>query len=421
MDDVAAGVIRWVVPAIVVFGVTALAVAVLVWGVRRARRSPAARKRAEAERLEAGAVLVRLDDAIAELELEVGLSGALYGGDAPASLRRARLTAQHTRDAGFDLYRTISLPAATPVEVRRGAARIREQADKAATAIRHARSDHVEWMGRHVTAGSQLAATRRRLDDLRASMGDPAPLLDQLAASFAEDEWRTASDAATNAVTEAAEAQVRLDAAAAAAEDPSRNALADIAAAERALRQAEADARAFEESYRLITQASQALSGEFEATRTAMRQAVLSRGSLPPDDADRLADEVRAIEADLNALERDAARRPTWTIDRIARLRDRLDLALGDARTAQQRLRGARTALPGTLAAARNAVAMAEAVATHTHGSADARSRLRSAQRELANARASADPVAALDAARRAMREAEDAKALADYDRLHGH
>ena len=418
MDDVAGTVIGWVIPAVVVFGVAALAVAVLVWGVRRARRSPAARKRAEAERLEAGAVLVRLDDAIAELELEVGLSGALYGGDAPASLRRARLTAQHTRDAGFDLYRTISLPAATPVEVRRGAARIREQADKAATAIRHARSDHVEWMGRHVTAGSQLAATRRRLDDLRASMGDPAPLLDQLAASFAEDEWRTASDAATNAVTEAAEAQVRLDAAAA---DPSRNALADIAAAERALRQAEADARAFEESYRLITQASQALSGEFEATRTAMRQAVLSRGSLPPDDADRLADEVRAIEADLNALERDAARRPTWTIDRIARLRDRLDLALGDARTAQQRLRGARTALPGTLAAARNAVAMAEAVATHTHGSADARSRLRSAQRELANARASADPVAALDAARRAMREAEDAKALADYDRLHGH
>ena len=70
MDDVAGTVIGWVIPAVVVFGVAALAVAVLVWGVRRARRSPAARKRAEAERLEAGAVLVRLDDAIAELELE---------------------------------------------------------------------------------------------------------------------------------------------------------------------------------------------------------------------------------------------------------------------------------------------------------------------------------------------------------------
>lgn len=420
MDDVAAEVIRWVVPAIVVFGVAALALLVLVWAVRRARRSPAARQRAEEQRLEAGAVLVRLDDAIAELELEVGLSGALYGGNAPASLRRARLTAQHTRDAGFDLYRTISLPSATPMDVRRGARRIRDEAEKAATAIRHARSDHVEWMGRHVTAGSQLQATRRRLDDLRAMMGDPGPLLDQLASSFAEDEWRAASDAATNAVTEAAEAQVRLDAAAEAVDDPSRSALGDIAAAERALRQAEADARAFEESHRLITQASHALAGEFEALRTAMRQAVLARGSLPPDDADRLAEDVRAIETELNTLERDAARRPTWAIDRIARLRDRLDLAMGDARTAQQRLRGARTALPGTLAAARNAVAMAEAVATHTHGSADARSRLRSAQRELANARSSADPVAALDAARRAMREAEDAKALADYERLHG-
>ena len=49
--------------------------------------------------------------------------------------------------------------------------------------------------------------------------------------------------------------------------------------------------------------------------------------------------------------------------------------------------------------------------------SASARLRLLTAQRELAEARQAPDPVSALDAARRAMREAEDAKALADYER----
>ena len=124
---------------------------------------------------------------------------------------------------------------------------------------------------------------------------------------------------------------------------------------ERSLRRAESDARILEETHRLVTQAAQAVPGEFAAARTALRQASATREQLEPADAARLGGELRAIDAELTPLETDAARRPTRTIDRIARLRDRLDLALGDARTAQQRLRGARTALPGTLAAARNA------------------------------------------------------------------
>src|SRR5215213_1387138 len=98
MTETAAGILGWVVPALVVFGVTALAIAVLAWAIRRARRSPRARAAAEEVRVRAGAALVRLDDAVDDLDLDLGLSGALYGGGAPASLRRARLTAQHVRD-----------------------------------------------------------------------------------------------------------------------------------------------------------------------------------------------------------------------------------------------------------------------------------------------------------------------------------
>ena len=73
-----------------------------------------------------------------------------------------------------------------------------------------------------------------------------------------------------------------------------------------------------------------------------------------------------------------------------------------------------------TLAAARSAIAQAEASVAYSRGSADARARLLSAQDELARARQVDDPVAALDAARRALRHAEDAKALAEYSRLGG-
>ena len=420
MAEVVAGLLSWVVPALVVFGVAAIAVAVIAWAIRAARRSPRARDETNALRAKAGVALVRLDDAVDELDLEVGLSGALYGGGSPASLRRARLTAQHVRDDSFEEYRAISEPDAAPVEIRRVAARIERRSTEALATISAARAEHADWVRANVSAAAQVAAARERLAALRATMGDPAALVAELSSKFAEDEWSDASQAARAAIDHAAEAERSLAAAAQTANDPTRTALTDLAAAERALRRAEAEARTLEEAHRLVTQAAQAVPGEIAGARTALRQAAITREQLDPADSARLGAELRVIDAELTETEIDATRRPTRTIDRIARLRDRLDLALGDARTAQQRIRGARTALPGTLAAARNALSHAESSVAHTRASADARSRLASAQRELASARQLPDPVEALDAARRAMRDAEDAQALANYDRLGG-
>jgi hypothetical protein len=420
MNEVVAGVLGWAIPALVVFGVTALAIAIIAWGIRSARRSPRARAAADALRGQAGARLVTLDDAVDELDLEVGLSGALYGGGSPASLRRARLTAQHVRDASFEEYRAISDPTASPVEIRRVAARIERRSAEALATISAARAEHSDWVRANVSAAAQIAAARERLAALRATMGDPTALVADLTSRFAEDEWADAARAARAAVDAVDQAERSLEVAARTADDPTRTALADLASAERALRTAEGEARTLEETHRLVTQAAQAVPGEFAAARTALRQAMVTREQLDGVDAARLGGELRAIDADLTGLEQDAARRPTRTIDRIARLRDRLDLALGDARTAQQRIRGARTALPGTLAAARNAIAHAEASVSHTRAGADARTRLVSAQRELAAARQVPDPVEALDAARRAMRDAEDAQALANFDRQGG-
>lgn len=417
MNETLEAVLRWDVPAAVVFGIAALIAAAVTWGVRRARRGPRARASAEQERSQAGIALVALDDAVAELELEVGLSGALYDGTAPPTLRRARMSAQHARDAAFEQLRDLT-PDAHPAVVSRVSRGIRRRADAASATIARARAEHAEWMAAHRSAAAQIADARRRAAEIRADMGEPGALVDDLAARFEADEVEEARRAAAEAVDALAEADALLTEAGRLAGDPTRSALAPVAAAERALRTARNAARTLEEQHRLVTEAAHAVNDEIAAARTALRQAEALRADLEPGDAERLGAEVRELLARLDALEPQAARRPAATVAQIARLRDRLDVALGDARTAQQRLRGARTALPGTLAAARAAVGRAE-TATARAG-ADARVRLSAAQHELAAARSAHDPVTALDAARRALRHAEDAVALADYDRLTG-
>ncbi|MEL5991001.1 hypothetical protein ACOKGD_00180 [Microbacterium phosphatis] len=418
MDQPDDGLWGWILPALVVFGTAAVLAIVAVFAVRAVRRGPAARRRAAEATEAAGAALVRLDDAIEDLELEVGLSGALYGGGAPASLRRARMTAQHTRDAAFAAYRELTDPGTLPTAAARGAQDVQRRVETATRTIEAARSEHRAWISTHVSAADQIAAAERHLDELAARVGDPTALLRDLAQRAEADEWVDA-ERAVQSVTEAlAEARGHLKAARSKAADPSRSALEDLALGERALRRADASAQLMEEAHRQVVQAGLAVSGELEAARDAVRSAAGVRDALDPDDADRLGDEIRVASDELARIAPTAARRPVTANEQIARVRERLDAALADARTAQQRLRGARTALPGTLAAARSAVSRAEAaVPPHTRG-LDSRVRLDAAREELAAARQMQDPVAALDAARRAIRHAEDAKALADYARL---
>ncbi|HVL63076.1 MAG TPA: hypothetical protein VM430_16925, partial [Microbacterium sp.] len=285
MPETITSALGWIIPALVVFGVTALVIVATVWIVRRVRRSPKARAAALAERERAGAALVRLDDVVTDLELEVGLSGALYGGGAPASLRRARLTAQHVRDAAFEDYRTTGDPAVLPDAIRKSSARIERKAAEAIKTVQRAHAEHAAWMQQNVTAAQQVEAERHRLASLRASMGDPLRLVADLESRYDEEEWRDAASAADSALAEADEAERLLDRAAEEASDPSRTALADLAMAERRLRLAEADARTLEETHRLLTQAGQALGEEFEAARTALRQAVTTCEHLPPAEA----------------------------------------------------------------------------------------------------------------------------------------
>jgi len=405
--DVAAA-LPWAIGALV----AVVVIVALVVVIRFARRGRRARARARTRLDDLGTRLVDLDDAAEELEIEIAMSGALYDGRPPASLRRARLTAQHTRDDAFAAYSAAASDGLHPAAQRREAERLTIGIDKAMSVIRSARAENDAWVADHTTAAEQIAVARGRLDDLRTRMGDPAALRAELARIADESEWEDAADADADARDALDEASAHLAEAERLAEaDPAASTREKLRACERSLAHAEHSARLLEETYRLVGNARQAVDDEARAAESAIRAAMGTQKTLDATAAPKLAEAIRVAEKALASATEVAERRPVTANERIARLRDRLDDALGDSRTQQQQLRGARSALPGSLNAARSALARAEAVVLDAE--VDARVRLDSARRELALARQAHDPSEALEASRRARLDAEAAVTLA--------
>jgi hypothetical protein len=109
---------------------------------------------------------------------------------------------------------------------------------------------------------------------------------------------------------------------------------------------------------------------------------------------------------------------PAADLVRLRMAMDGLDMTRSAARNRQLRLENARDALAGALLAARSQIAVTRdyITARADRVGAPARTRLAEAERQLTLAEAEADPVTALDTARRSMTLATDADALARYD-----
>ena len=168
-----------------------------------------------------------------------------------------------------------------------------------------------------------------------------------------------------------------------------------------------------------LTEAGAALERLVAETRTDLEEARVERERAPDAATGQaIIAAISRVEAVLlEVTPRSGRSDPVGGLDLLGDAVAGLDTALASARNQQQRLEHARSALTGTLVSARSQIAAArDAIASG--GGLDARTRLAEAERQLMLAEVEADPVEALDTARRAVTHARDADALARFATL---
>lgn len=409
-------------PSLVVFGAAAVLAVVAVVALRgaasrRVRRDVAAADEAE---VRAKQLIVRVDDAVRDADREIAYAEAQFGAatarDTRVAVERARA---RLREAFLLQQRLDDAEPDSAVDRRGWAARIDDLCRSALVELAEADGALAVRRRRERGAGAELPALRDEEAELRRRVAASDGVLARLASRYDGSALGTARTAAERARAAHAEAEsalaeagrlvergqpaAELLAGAADALDRARRDLGELEGAEAALAAAGGDAE----------RAAVELDHDLAAARS-------ERDAL--DDADaatRLGDAIGDGAAALVARAA-FARDPMLDRDRLRAARDRLESARAAARTAQARLDGARGALDGAISIAEGQVAVARAAIERGGGAvgAAARTRLAEAERQLRNARQEADPVVALDAARRATARATDAEDLARYDGL---
>ncbi|WP_448810986.1 hypothetical protein [Agromyces bauzanensis] len=412
----------WWLPSLVVFGAAFLAVAGGVVGFRRlgVRRERTAIDAGRALEVRAKGLIVQADTAVREADREAAFAEAQFGAAVARDVRDALETARaRLHEALLLQQRLDDAHPDTAAERRNWSTRIVDLCESALAEIGEADAALGARRRAERGAGEGLPALHEDAARLGRRRDEAVAALDRLATRFAPAALAGARGAAARVDSALVGATASLDEAERrlANSDPAAELLAvaadGLARAERDL----ADVEGVE----LVLATAQSDAAESAAALDA--ELVAARGERDrEEDAGAQAALATAIgEASAVLASRaEQAGDPFADRDRLRAARDRLEVARAAARNAQGRLDGARGALGGAIAIAESQLRVA-AAAIDRGGrriGADARTRLAEAERQLVIARQEPDPVAALDAARRAASRASDAEALAAYDTM---
>lgn len=410
----------WWLPSVVVFVLAGLLLAGAVVGFRRlgVRRERQALTGARELELRAKGLIVQADNATREAEREVAFAEAQFGEAAAREVRSAVTRARGwLREAFLLQQRLDDAEPDSAAERRTWSARIEGLCRSALRAIDEADAALATRRRAERGASADAPALREDAERLGRRRDEARATLDRLATRFAPSALAGVHassvriDAAlADADAALADAEHRIAASQPAAErlafasDRLERASRDLAAIEGIeLELASAQAEVAEDAALLD---AELVEGRRERDRQEDADAAAALGTAVGD-----ASAVMAGRADL-------AGDPFADRDRLRAARDRLEVARAAARNAQGRLDGARGALGGAVAIAESQLRVAREAIDRGRGvvGADARTRLAEAERQLIIARQEPDPVAALDAARRASARASDAEALAMWD-----
>lgn len=411
MDVITGLLLAAVTVGLIAAGFTVWSVVAIANRARRQRSLPDAGLRAQ-ERL-AGSALVRLDDAIRDAADELGFAIAQFGADEVRDFRDALERARADAREAFELQQRLDdgIPD-TERQRREWTARIVTLCERATAALNEHDRQFEARRRREVAAPAELDRLRAAIESARARIATMPP--DELPSAVAGSP--SAASALLDDATRGAD-QV--------ASSLQHGSLQPVGPALHDARRAVARADA------LLDGVDRALQEQTDAAAHLAEATDEARADLQRARALRDSHEVPAHREALNAaigevteaIDRagSASVDPVETLTGMRRASARLDAAVAAAVSAEQRLTQARTALAGALRQAERHIAAASDVIAANRGrvGSQARTRLSEAERQLALARDDADPVAALDAARRASMRAQDADALARYDAMH--
>ncbi len=380
-------------------------------------------------RTRANVLLVALDEALAAADNELGFAVAQFGEAKTADYAAAVAKARSMATAAFRLRRELDDAYVEPVTKQREMAlqiiayseAAQEQLDSQDRNFSSLRVEELE-------APASVKALSERITEAAARVGPARATLTRLAAAYRPDIAAEHERAITEAGERLAAAQTSVAGAEKQLSPAGVNAVVgDLRAAEQSVAAATTLLDSIDSVAAQLDDAAATVKTLVAAQKADLAEARSERDAAP--DADSGAAIVDAIDAVEKAVAACSdKKRPSDPIEKldllngaIAELDTELDTALATARNQAQRLEHARAALAGTLVSARSQVAAVRGFITAGGRGvgADARTRLREAERELAVAEAEADPVEALDAARRAVTHARDADALARYDAQH--
>lgn len=418
------GGLEWVIPSIVVFGTTALLLAGAVVGLRRAGARRAAVERSAARELEtqAKSQLVHADEAVRDAEQEVRFAEAEFGAETARELADTVVRARGWLREAFLLQQRLDDADGQAAAQRRSwSTRIASLCDSIERALADARAGLAGRRAAERGAVDDLPALRERLRRLRVRRDDAEDALERLGTRFDPAALAGAHGAVSRADRGFAAADSALADVDAHLSEPGRPVAPSLERAAHALALAEAELASVERVELDLADAAQQAGSEASSLDAEL---IAARGerdaATDPDAAAALAAAIGDLSPLLVGREARSGD-PFAERDRLRSARDRLEVARSTVRRAEDRLNGARGALPGAIAIAESQIAVAAAAMERARAfaGADARTRLAEAERQLGIARREPDPVAALDAARRAAARASDAEALAHYAALH--
>ncbi|PJJ72906.1 hypothetical protein CLV46_2484 [Diaminobutyricimonas aerilata] len=413
-SELARAVAVAVVTVLAVVGVGTIA-GMVALSRRRRRDDAASREGLRRLETEAGVALVRLDDAVAEAEAELGFAVAQFGEERTRGFASALEEARVVLRDAFALRQR--LDDAEPDSDRERASwsrRIASRCDEARTALEEQSRGFTRLRSAEADAPARLERIRRSLEAVERRAEAHPRLLHDLAQRYGTDATASLVIAADEVRRAVADASAVADDAEAGLDGPV-TAVTDRIAESEALARRATDAADRVDGLAAALDAAAVRREEVERrTEADLEEARRARDHAPDaETAGAINDAIADVEDALRAGGAD----PIAATDHLADVVADLDHALASARSQAQRLEHARAALDTTVRTTRDAIAGVRALVESARGQVgpDARTRLAEAERELEVAERTPDPVEALDIARRAATHARDADALARY------